>query len=83
MVEAYILLKISREVYVKGVVNELRNIENVEDAEMLFGDYDAIVKVKGEKIHDIENLVVEKISRINGVSSTMTMICVDEKIIKE
>jgi DNA-binding Lrp family transcriptional regulator len=83
MVEAYILLKISREVYVKGVVNELRNIENVEDAEMLFGDYDAIVKIKGEKIHDIENLVVEKISRINGVSSTMTMICVDEKIIKE
>ena len=40
MVEAFVLLKISAEVFTLGVLNEIRKIRNVENAEMLFGDYD-------------------------------------------
>jgi len=86
MVEAYILLKIStqREVYgfSRSVVEKLRSMTGVENAELLFGDYDAIVKFKASKIHDIENLVIEEISMIEGVESTVTLLCVDEGILK-
>lgn len=86
MVEAYILLKIStqREVYgfSRSVVEKLRTIQGVENADLLWGDYDAIVKLKGPKIHDIENLVIEKIQMVEGVESTVTLLSVDEKILK-
>jgi len=86
MVEAYILLKIStqREMYgfARSVVEKLSAMQGVEKAELLFGDYDAIVKLKATKIHDIENLVIEEISMIEGVESTVTLLCVDEEILK-
>ena len=75
------MLKISREVFAIGVVDQLRKILGVEEAEMLFGDY-AILKLKTEKVHEIENLVVNQISRIRGVQSNMTMLCVDDELIK-
>ena len=86
MMEAYILLKIStqREMhgFARSVVEKLRSTRGVESAELLFGDYDAIVKLKAAKIHDIENLVLEEISMTEGVESTVTLLCVDEGILK-
>lgn len=86
MMEAYILIKIAtqREVYGfnRTVAEKLRAMEGVESAELLFGDYDAIVKLKVPKIHDCENLVIEEISTIDGVVSTVTLLCIDEEILE-
>ncbi|MEM2111932.1 MAG: Lrp/AsnC ligand binding domain-containing protein [Candidatus Bathyarchaeia archaeon] len=86
MVEAYILVKIStqKEVYGfnRSVVKKICSMKGVENAELLFGDYDAIVKLNAPKIHDIENLVMEGISMIEGVESTVTLLCVDEQILE-
>ena len=86
MMEAYILVKIAtqREVYGfnRTVAEKLRAMEGVESAELLFGDYDAIVKLKVPKIHDCENLVIEEISTIEGVVSTVTLLCIDEEILE-
>ena len=84
--EAYILVKIStqREVYghARSVVEKLMMMKGVENAQLLFGDYDAIVKLNLPKIHDVENLVVEEISMIEGIKSTITLLCVDEGILE-
>lgn len=84
--EAYILVKIhtQREVYGfnRSVVEKLKTMKGVEDAQLLFGDYDAIVKLNVPKIHNCENLVIEEISTIEGVQSTVTLLCVDEKILE-
>jgi len=84
--EAYILVKIStqREVYGfnRSVVERLSRMEGVENAELLFGDFDAIVKLNVPKIHDCENVVIEEISTVEGVESTVTLLCVDEAILK-
>ena len=48
----------------------------------MFGDFDAILKVKLPKIHDIENTVMEEIHMIEGVESTMTLLFVDESVIE-
>lgn len=84
--EAYILVRIytQREVYGfnRSVVNKLKSMEGVENAELLFGDYDAIVKLNVPKIHDCENLVIEEISTIEGIESTVTLLCFDEGILE-
>jgi len=86
MVEAYILVKIStqKEAYgsARSVVEKLMMMKGVEDAELLFGDYDAVVKLNAPKTHDVENLVIEEISMIEGIESTITLLCVDEKILE-
>ncbi len=84
--EVYVLIKIStqREVYGfnRSVVEKLRTLKEVENADLLFGDYDAIAKLNVPKIHDCENLVIEEISTIEGVQSTVTLLCVDEQILE-
>lgn len=86
MVEAYVLVKMAahRESYgfARTVLDSLSSIEGVENAHLLFGDYDALVKLKDNKIHDIENLIIENISLIDGVESTSTLLCIDESILE-
>ena len=84
--EAYILIKIATQTevcgYNRSVVDKLMIMKGVENAQLLFGDYDAIVKLNLPKIHEVENLVIEEISMITGVESTLTLLCVDEKLIE-
>ena len=84
--EAYVLLKISRqrEMYGFGrsVVEKLRTIKGVKSVDLLFGDYDAIAKVDADRIHNVENLVMEKVATSEGVESTVTLLCVDERILE-
>ena len=86
MMEVYILVKIftQREVYgyAQSIVEKLMMMKGVENAQLLFGDYDAIVKLNVPKIHDVENLVLEEISMIEGIESTTTLLCVDEVILE-
>ena len=83
--EAYVLVKIPTQTEMQGynrsVVEKLRSIGSVENAELLFGDYDAIVKLNLPKIHDCENLIIEELTMIEGVGSTVTLLCVDESIL--
>jgi DNA-binding Lrp family transcriptional regulator len=86
MVEAYILVKIATQQEYSGfnrsVVEKLKEMEGIENVELLFGDFDAIVKLDVPKIHDCENLVIEDISTIEGIDSTVTLLCVDENILE-
>ncbi len=84
--DAYILVRMSTKSEVHGharsIVEKLLMMEGVESAQLLFGDYDAIVKLNVPKIHDVENLVIEEISMIDGIESTATLLCVDEGILR-
>jgi DNA-binding Lrp family transcriptional regulator len=87
MVEAYILVKISTQTeiygYNRSVVEKISKMKGVENAQLLFGDYDAIVKLNVPKIHDVENIVIEEISMIPGVEATVTLLAVDERVLEE
>ena len=84
--EAYVLIKIATQTDVCGfsrsVIEEIKKMKGVEDAQLLFGDFDAILKLNMPKIHDVENMVMEEIHMIEGVESTLTLLCVDEKILE-
>ncbi len=85
--EAYVLIKIATQSDVCGfsrsVLEKINtNLGGIENANLLFGDFDAILKLNMPKIHDIENIVMEKIQMIEGVESTLTLLCVDEKVLE-
>lgn len=85
--EAYVLIKISTQSDVCGfsrsVLEKINTkLAGIKNADLLFGDFDAILKLNMPKIHDIENTVMEKIQMIEGVESTLTLLCVDEKVLE-
>ena len=85
--EAYVLIKIATQTDVCGfsrsVLEKINNkLAGIKNATLLFGDFDAILKLNMPKIHDIENAVMEEIQMIEGVESTLTLLCVDEKVLE-
>ena len=83
--EAYILVKIATQTdmcgYSRSVLEKIMNVKGVKEAQLLFGDFDAIIHLDMPKIHDIENTVMEEIHLVEGVEATLTLLCVDEKIL--
>jgi len=53
------------------------DLECVTDANLLFGDYDLIVKVEGDNMGDIARSVVGSIRSIPGVVNTKTLACAE------
>lgn len=74
--KAYVLIKI-RSGEVKAVVRELRNTENVVEATMTFGPYDAVAVIDSTDISELGSLIASSIQPIPGVEQTLTCIAVD------
>jgi len=73
MVFAGVLLKIDV-ARAKEILNEIKDIEEVKNAFLVFGRYDAVVMLEAKSIEDIGRVVIEKIAKIPGVRSTETLI---------
>jgi DNA-binding Lrp family transcriptional regulator len=55
------------------VYNSTIKLDIVEDATLLFGDYDMLVKMTAESMSEIAAGVVEHIRSIEGVVNTKTL----------
>ena len=56
------------------IVSELNKIVGVKEVYMVYGVYDIIVKIEGETMEKVKDIVTWKIRRLNRVRSTLTMI---------
>lgn len=74
--KAYVLIKI-RSGEVNAVVRELRKTENVVEANMTFGPYDAVAVIASPDISTLGSLIASSIQPIPGVDQTLTCIAVD------
>lgn len=74
--KAYVLIKI-RAGEVKDVVRQLRKLEQIVDANMTFGPYDAVAVVEATDISAIGNLIANSIQPIPGVEQTLTCLAVE------
>jgi len=74
--KAYILIKV-RAGDLKDVVNHLRKIENVVEAHMTFGPYDAIAVVETEDIAKLGKITAVDIQPIPGIEQTLTCLAVE------
>ena len=74
--KAYVLIKI-RAGEVKDVVRQLRKIDEIIEANMTFGPYDAVAVVEAADIGIIGNLIASSIQPIPGIEQTLTCLAVE------
>jgi len=60
------------------VLKALKKIDAVDEAHMVYGVYDFIVKVKADTTDQLKEIVTWKVRRLNKVRSTTTMIVTKE-----
>jgi DNA-binding Lrp family transcriptional regulator len=61
----------------KEVVKELRKIEYVKEAYVIYRVYDVIAKVEAETMEKLREVISSKIRRVSNVKSTLTMIVIE------
>jgi DNA-binding Lrp family transcriptional regulator len=58
---------------VQKVLKEIKAVEGVEQANMVFGAYDVCFSVKEDNLDKLKHVITENISRINDVRATLTL----------
>lgn len=56
------------------VVDELRKVQNVKEAHLVYGVYDAVAKIEAETMDKLKEIVTWKVRRLEKVRSTLTTI---------
>jgi DNA-binding Lrp family transcriptional regulator len=74
--KAYVMIKIHAG-DIKGVVEQLRKIKGVVQADMTFGPYDAVAVVETDDIAELGSITALEIQPIAGVEQTLTCLAVD------
>ena len=74
-VKAYVLIE-TQVGKIKQVVEVIRNIQGVASVDVVTGPYDAIAVIQTETLNNFENLVVEKVLLLAGISRTVICIVV-------
>jgi len=73
MIIAYVLI-IAKSGTEKSVVSELKHYKEIVDAEILYGEYDILAKIKVKEIADLNEFLLSKVRRVDGVEKTSTLI---------
>ncbi len=60
---------------VEAVLEELREIEAVKEAYMVYGVYDIIAKVKAGNVEELNDMILN-VRRLNHISSTLTLLVI-------
>lgn len=74
--KAYVMIKV-RAGDVKDVVASLRKIEDIVEAHMTFGPYDAVAVVETADLARLGKITALEIQPIPGVEQTLTCLAVD------
>lgn len=60
------------EISQKALAHEIAMLENVEEAHLISGEWDILLKVRGASMEEIGDLVINKIRGMHGVARTLT-----------
>jgi DNA-binding Lrp family transcriptional regulator len=61
------------------VLKEVKAVEGVEEAEMVYGVYDIVAKVKVETMDKLKQIITYHIRRLDKVLSTQTLLVVRQE----
>ncbi|MHA2171166.1 MAG: Lrp/AsnC ligand binding domain-containing protein [Candidatus Kariarchaeaceae archaeon] len=59
------------------VMEELKNLPEVETVHLVYGIYDLIVKVRAETSDELKKSITKNMRNVHKIRSTMTMIAVE------
>jgi len=60
------------------VLKELKKVEGVVEAFVVYGVYDVVAKIRSDTMDKLKDLVTWHVRRLNKVRSTLTMIVVEQ-----
>jgi len=75
MVYAYVLITVSIG-KIREVIEAVKKIEGVIEADVITGPYDAIAKIKANDLGELTKTVIQQIHYIDGVIDTTTAIII-------
>lgn len=73
MITAYILIATTTGEE-KAVAEELQELKEVELADILYGEWDIILRVKVEDLEELDNFLTNKIRKRKNIKLTSTLI---------
>ena len=59
------------------VLKELKKVEGVVEAFVVYGVYDVVAKIRSDTMDKLKDMVTWHVRRLNKVRSTLTMIVVE------
>ena len=59
------------------VLEELKKIEAVKEAYVVYGVYDIVAKIGADTMEKLKEIVTWKVRRLDNVRSTLTMIIIE------
>jgi len=59
------------------VMKELKKVEGVVEAYVVYGVYDVVAKIRADTMDKLKDVVTWHVRRLNKVRSTLTMIVVE------
>ena len=65
--------------FMPQVLEEIRKMDGVEEAEMVYGNYDIVAKLKTETVDKLKQTIASYIRTTNKVLSTQTTIVVRQE----
>ncbi|MFH2112368.1 MAG: Lrp/AsnC ligand binding domain-containing protein [Candidatus Bathyarchaeota archaeon] len=72
-IEAYIMMNIKSGAE-DEVCDKLKNYKEVEEISTIYGEYDAIIKVKTEDMKALDGFIIQKLRSIPNIFLTATML---------
>ncbi len=76
MDKLFVLIKVEPG-HIEDILGAITQKRYVREASAVTGSYDIIVKIEGASISEILSTVVKEIHRIDGITSTETLVAVD------
>ncbi len=59
----------------RELANRIAKIQGIYEVHIISGEYDLLLKVRGESLEEIGKLVVDKLRELKGVGKTLTCAC--------
>jgi len=59
----------------RELANRIAKIQGIHEVHIISGEYDLLLKVRGESLEKIGKLVVDKLRELKGVGKTLTCAC--------
>ncbi|MHA1770000.1 MAG: Lrp/AsnC family transcriptional regulator [Candidatus Thorarchaeota archaeon] len=74
MIIAFIMGKIDS-AKARDILNKVRDLEPVEEAYLIYGAYDLLIKGTFKTPESLSSFVVDELRNIDGVRDTVTNVC--------
>lgn len=63
----------------QSILEQLRQINNVVDAQGTYGVYDIVARIESDSRLQLDDIISEQIRKLDHVNSTLTLIPIDEQ----